>query len=82
MEDLDIAYLVLVTASAADGGCRPCIQQCIDEAIHLHPELPFETALDMVRPESTRNELVEAVKSSRSLLADARFPTSSDSRAS
>lgn len=74
MEDLEAAHLALLAASAADGGCQPCVQGCVDEAIHLHPELPWEDAVHMLRPPSTEVIMRKAVVSSRELLAEGRFP--------
>lgn len=76
MEDLDIAYLVLLASSAADGGCIECVQGCVDEAIHAHPELPWEDAVKSLLPESTRSIMAEAVTSSRGLLVAGSFPES------
>lgn len=74
MDDLEIAYLVLLAAAAADGGCQPCIQGCVDEAIHLHPELPWEEAAKILRPASTSEVMQKAVVSSRGMLAEGSFP--------
>lgn len=80
MEDIEAAYLTLVAVAAADGGCRPCIQGCIDEAVHLHPELPWEEAINQIRPDSTAETLREAVVSSRKMLAEGGFPESREVR--
>jgi hypothetical protein len=66
---LHVAHFVLHTASRADGGCLPCVQECVDEALHEHPELPWEEAALMIRPESKSRIMVEAVDASRRLLA-------------
>jgi hypothetical protein len=74
MNELDIAYLVLVTAARADGGCVPCVQGCVDEGVKRHPELPWEEAAERIRPTATRKELEQAVASSRSWLDTGGFP--------
>lgn len=74
LTDMDAAYLTLLASSEADGGCQPCIQGCVDEAVHLHPELPWEEAAAMLRPESKSKTMSEAVVSSRSMLAEGSFP--------
>lgn len=63
VEDLEAARLALETASAADGGCLPCVQGCVDEAVCQHPELPWKQAVSLINPMSTRRVLAEAVRS-------------------
>lgn len=74
VDDIEIAYLCLLSASAADGGCQPCVQACVDEAVHLHPELPWEQASEQLRPPSTAETMGKAVVSSRNMLAEGSFP--------
>lgn len=74
MDDLSVAHLVLLTASKADGGCLPCVQGCVDEALHEHPELPWEEAAQQLQPVSTATTMAEAVRSSRRLLDGGFFP--------
>lgn len=66
MNDIALAAFVLQVAARADGGCVPCIQPCIDEAVHEHPELPWEDAVHAIRPRSSRPILTEAIRSARS----------------
>lgn len=68
MQDEAVAYLVLTSASAADGGCVPCVQGCIDQAIYLAPDLPWELAVARVRPETVREQLSMAVVNARKWL--------------
>lgn len=70
MDDIDVAYLVLATAAAADGGCVPCMRGCIDTAIYENPTLPYEAALKMLRPSSAQRELRTALASARASWCD------------
>lgn len=74
MDDEEVATLVLNIAALADGGCVPCVQGSIDEALYRYPNLPWEHVLERIRPESTRKELEEAVESARSWLGDGGEP--------
>lgn len=65
MDDIEVARLVLVVASASDGGCVPCVQGCVDMSMFEHPELPYESALDKFRG-TTKGLLTDAVASARS----------------
>lgn len=65
MDDREVALLVLVIAARADGGCVPCVQGCVDEAIYQRPNLPWEEVTQEIRPESVRREIIEAVRSAR-----------------
>jgi hypothetical protein len=72
MNDLHATYLVLHAVSAVDGGCVHCVRVCVDEALRAHPDLPWEEAAQLIRSKSDREMMVEALKSSRSMLADSR----------
>jgi hypothetical protein len=69
-----VAHLVLVSASVVDGGCQPCVQGAIDEAMFRAPELPWEDAAEMLRPESRRYHVRRAVRSSREHLKNGGEP--------
>lgn len=65
MDDLQAAYLLLNSASTTDGGCVPCVQTVIDEALHHSPDLPWEQAADLLRPESRQRLMRKALMSAR-----------------
>lgn len=74
MQDREIAYLVLTVASRADGGCVDCIQGCLDEAVFQSPDLPWEEALEDVRPTSKQAALKEALVAARGHLSTGGSP--------
>lgn len=78
MDDLEVAHLVLITASSADGGCVPCVQGSVDEAIFRYPDLPWEEAIADIRPESRQLAMRIAVKSARSWINDGNQPRHED----
>lgn len=66
MDDREVAALVLASVALADGGCVPCVQHCIDEAVGRAPHLPWESALEDMKPQH-QPDLTQAVRNARSL---------------